>query len=289
MGCIDDTVMKKLLPIIAVLMCTVSPLSATWTLVQSKAGGSATGSGLSYPFNLTSSAVGFNSTTTAGDLWVCVAWNTTTQTTGSGSAEGGVFNRPVTSGVTWRQPSSFENGWNATPNNYEGTVAVFYSYNTPSISSSTTTMIEAEWSGTSGPDFSATIEFTLYEFSGALTTSSIVDAVTFNSLGGDPGGVSPIPTCSFANGNEITTTGSDLVVCAFSGQGSNITSGSGMTLGINAAVATVGQMQYLINSPTGGIPTAFTGDQTYWASLGVAFKPGASTVTVVPRHRGFVN
>lgn len=267
--------MRKLLHLACALILS-SQCFAVIALVQSRAGGSATGSGsMSFStFNLASSAVGFSSPTTAGNLLVYVAWSHYSLTSAGSFALLDVV--PTTSGFSWG--SSFGTNWSSVSGGAGncGQISIYYIPNAASMS--VTTVATSGING-SGTITSANVEFSLYEFSG-VAISSPLDKFT-----GTQNGVSSTPSTS-----NLATTATDLVIASFGGNqtGSNISAGTSYTLGVNATVSTVGQTQYQLNVPSGSVATAFSGGtEPNWGCYAMSFKTAAATSSV-PRHRGWV-
>jgi len=225
------------------------------SLLQSNIGGSATGGPTAAPWTLTSSAVGFSSTTTAGSLLVCVVYGRLSSTT---SSVGAGQLAAITSGITWTEATL--NSWTTTPGTTAGGLRILYRANAPSIAPGITTTATHNISG-SGFTATMSVEFALYEFSGIATSSPVdVTRAVAQSTG--------TPTVG-----TMTTTKTDLVLVGFSGNSANATAGAGYILGINMGVATTGQLQYALNVPAGAQSTAFTpGSQTNFAGAAVGFK-----------------
>src|SRR5208337_111637 len=183
-------------------------------LVQSKAGGA--GSGTS---SATSSAVGYASNTTANNLLVLVAWAIGSSST---LATAPPINTPVTSGFTWTLAKSAT--WADIDNIEGGRVSIYYIENAAQMLSSTTTTVGASKGGASP---SVTVEFSLYEFSGVATSSSLeTSASTISGSASDP---------STAN---LSISNTDLIISAYQSEGGvYIAKGSAYTLGVNAAYA----------------------------------------------------
>jgi hypothetical protein len=235
------------------------------SLVQSTDGGNGSNTGTT-PFSISSSAVGFGSSTTAGNLLVCVGYiNATTPGANAGGAS--FQGLPATAGLTWvlaaAHSVSASSGYLNGASNRSGSVAIWYAANAPSIAPSATTVVTAHDSG-SGFTETITVEFTLYEFSG-VATATPVDVV--KNVPGTFGGSGTV------NPGTLVTTGTDLVLVAFIGNQSNISAGASYTLGVNATSATTGQAQYQLNVASGSIATAFTGSQTNFGATAVGFLP----------------
>ena len=201
---------------------------------------------------------GFTSTTTAGDLLLCVV-----VASYSGTPSGGVtISTPVTTGITWTLLDS--EAWQVTipgpppthlPDSYEGArLSVYYAVgaNAPSIASSVQTSVSAS---------KGTVAFRLCEFSGIALTNAVDDyAVGFV--------VSGIPTAG-----NLSLTGTDLVFVACS---TVSTVGSGYTAGLTAAD------QYILNDTSASQSTAFGTSETYSLVVAGAFKNYFANATASP-------
>lgn len=225
------------------------------SLVQSKAGGSASVTGPA-TVTATTNSVGFSTPTTPGSLLVCIGYSTCSSPTVSPGAP--AFNLPSTPGFTWTPISG--GPWGQGLPSTGGRVGLWYIPNAASMSSATS--LTASIVGI-GFTVTVNVEFELYEFSGVAASSPIdVTGFSSNQAGGSP--QAPV-------GGSITTSATDLVIVAFSGNSANISAGAGYTLGINATVATTGQTQYQLNVPAGAVSTAFTGTQTNWGAIVASF------------------
>lgn len=250
-------------------------------LVQSKLGGSASGTvpadnGLSGPQPITTSAVGFDSPTTAGNLVVCVVW-ANIDTSGTPSLEGGL---PVVSGgysgsfighpnagAGWQFPLS--PGLGAS---HLGFGEMWCIPNAPSLSPSNLFSVTVYNEGSFSGDVN--VEFALFEFSGV--DASILDLGSSGSASDDQVGGTPDVTFS-------ATTNTDLILTVLSAYpGSNLSAGSGFTLGPDASVATIGQVEYVLNAAPGQTDSGFSGTEPYWGIAALAFgqASGSPTVTV---------
>lgn len=275
--------MRKLFHLVCALLLS-APCFPAITLVQSNAGGSVTQAGTT-PFTATTSSVGFTSNTTAGNLLVCVTWVYNSATSGnSASGNNWAAANITTSGVTWTQvrtPFGYDDA-SPFPLN-EGGHGIFYIANAPAISSSTLTTFAITNNSGSPHTFTAHLEFSFYEFSG-IAASSPVDTVVIGNLT-TPSSPNGTPSA----GNITTTAANDLLFVVYTGQpGSNLTAGGSYTLGVNAAVAVVGQTQYRMNVASGTYATAFTGTVPFYGITATAFKGVAAGATSVSRHRGWV-
>jgi len=211
-------------------------------LVQSKAGGSGSGA-----TTATSTAVGYTSATTAGNLLILVAC-----ADGDSSVS---ISTPVTSGFTWT--SATTEPWSDTTGTSYGRTTIFYIANASAMSTLTTTTVGA----TGGTTFTD-VGFTLYEFSGVATTSAVdVTAIQNNNT-------ATLTTPTTAN---LSTTATDLIFVAMAAENTAGTAGAGYTLGV-ASPSLVGVAQYILNQASGSISTAFGGTSNYWACAAVSFK-----------------
>lgn len=258
--------MKRLA--IVALLCLVSPCFASIALVQSNAGTStSTGSCTSPSCSITTGPAFYSSPTTAGNLLVLVAWARTTS---------GTFAEPPlilanTSGFTWTSADFSQ--WFQVGQLEAGISVVYYIQNAASMSVGTT--VNALTAG-SGHTMSMNVEFTLYEFSGVATASALDKHAQRFSTG--------IPGTA-----NLPTTTTDLVVVAYSGVvGSNLTAGSGYTLGTNAIVSVLGQTQYSLNVASGSIATSFGGSVGTYGATAAAFKSASPGSGGVVRHKGYV-
>jgi hypothetical protein len=234
-------------------------------LVQSTIGGNGNSAVSSASPNTTTSAAGFSSTTTAGSLLVCVAWYNQTSIAPN-LVSSSTLTVSTLGGNTWAVSPNISSSWTASNNRSDGGTRLFFIANAPSISAGSTMTANAFYSGV-GVLANATqnAEFALFEFSG-IALSSPVDASRFVVSGTTVG-----------NGN-LTTTNTDLIITISQfDPGSNLTAGTGFTLGPNATVASVGQVQYQLNVAAGTTACNFNGTATsgQWCAATVAFKAPA--------------
>jgi hypothetical protein len=241
------------------LFCLLASACFGITLVQSNAGGSATGTSLG---QLTTSAVGFTSTTTPGSLLVLIGW---ASVSGAGCGNPGWIST-TTPGFSWTFGGQQTNG--ASP--FCPWSVFLYIANAASMATSVHTTLTVGYSG-SGPE---TVEFSLYEFSGVASSSPL-------ETQNNPTGTGSTPSVG------VTITHTDLVLFAYCGQpGSNLSNGAGYNVGVNAAVAVVGQAEYALAVAPGTSTAAFSGGtNARWAGVLAAFKPAISTAA---RSRGYV-
>lgn len=154
---------------------------------------------------------------------------------------------------------------------------VYYIQNAAAMS--VTTSATATITGNLTTNYNVQVEFSLYEFSGAATTSVVEQNTVATG------------TSSTPNAGTLTSSGSsDMIFVGFAGNpsGSNLTAGSGYTLGVDASVVTVGQNQYILNVAPGANATAFSGGTSpAWGGMAVAFKV-ASAPSPAARHGGTV-
>lgn len=265
MGC-ELHSMRHLLLILALCL----PSFGAIALVQSRVGGTGT-STCTTPCAATTSSVGFASPTTAGNLIVCIAWATET-TAGTADAATPV---PTTSGFSWTS-ASFGQFIDAGSHN-SGKAVIYYIANAASMNVGTVVNGNDVGSGTS---VTIKAEFDLYEFSGVALTTPRESAVgPRNNQSGNP------------DPGNITFTNTDLVISVYSSLGgTNISPGSGYTLGFDAAFATTGQIQYQLNASPGTIATAFSGGAfSNYGAGAAAFKPPAVVPSSgVARHKGWM-
>lgn len=267
--------MRKLLQFACVLILSAS-CHASVGLVQSTAGGFAGGTVASLA-TITTSAAGYSGSTTVGSL-LCLVLYMTSNTGGvanNNPAVSGGYGGSWTSGTMGPSAISDDGG------NNNGATVIYWIANAPSMSPSQTTTVQGINAGLiSG---TVKIEFTLYEFNGVA--NPIVTELSGNGVTNDEnaGGT---PTVPFG----LTTANTDLILVALIAApgGSNLTAGSGYTLGINATTATVGQLEYQLNATPGKTSAAFTGSESFWGVTAMAFKAAPAGGGVIQRHRGSV-
>jgi hypothetical protein len=268
--------MKKLLSIFIsiLLFCAVAitvPCFAISSLVQGNLAGHASASGGSG--NTTATATGsFTSNTTANNLLVLVVWATGTQIPSSATT----FATPTTPGYTWIGAGSAGTG--IVSGTAINATVVYYIPDAPAMSSSAVTTVAASC------EFASTVnvEFDLLEFQG-IKTSSPYTGQNGNATpqsGGTPG--------IFVSAGILASSGTNLVIIAMSAQGTNIGAGTGFTLGPNATVATIGQVQYISGYPRTTATLSFNGSETKWVLTADVFTEAAAVSTAVPRHKGWV-
>jgi len=211
--------------------------SSSIALVQSNAGGYQIG----FSGSATSSAAGFSSNTTSGNLLVCIVWATSSNSTNP------TIDTPVTSGFTWTQAVA--------KSGVELGCSIFYIANASQMTTAKTTTVEVTGSGT------VQVEFSLYEFSG-LTSGVSVDTTESND------GTSTAPSTT-----NLSTSATDLIICACEATSSAGTHKLGYTAGIASSSLNYGVAEYILNQVSGSIATGFGGTQTDWVCVAVAFKP----------------
>lgn len=260
--------MKHFLLILALCL----PSFGSIAFVQSALGGSATASVPAHTV-LTTSAGGFGIATTPGNFLVCIVWATTVGPSASAAI-------PITApdfgvGFAWSALAT-PHYFTTSPRSI-GQVAIFYRENAPSVNTFGTASAD---SSTGAATLS--VEFALLEFSGVALSGPLVDASANRDAmsGGTPG-------------FTLTTTQSDLIIVAMSADangGGNIGAGAGFALGPIAIVATIGQVQYQLNSAVGSVPSFFATTEPSWGANLVAFKPpaGPPPGSGVVRHKGYV-
>jgi len=251
-------------------------------IVQILSVGSGTATSPSLGFTVTTSPVSFSAPTTPGNFILACCWVTGASTSST------ISSIVPTSITTIGQSLTFSafNGsnWNnSTPGSLANGVPAFrYLRNAPSILTTTTFTLTAQMSGFGAGPFGLSLkaEFFLVEVSGISTTASY-DAYTNHFQN----------SSSTVNPGTLTPSYTDAVFAIFSGQGSNISAGLGYNLlGSPASVAVIGQAQYKLGVPAGSVPTAFTGTESYWGSLALAFQapppPPNPTITSVSPTSG---
>lgn len=237
------------------------------TLVQSRMGGSVSGTVVGASQILTTSAAGFLTSTAVGNLLVLAVFSNIRGAGCSPPIEPGF---PTIAGNTWIVADGAI-WFNPSPR-AQGFIHTYYLFNAPTLNPSDT-MTTSVSSNTSTGSNLLTSEFHLYEFSGIDNSSDPEDdeVVRINQTGGTP---------NAANINTISP--ESLVLVAFSGDsngGTNLSAGVGYTLGIDAIVSTIGQLQYQLNVPLGTIATAFGGGTSpKWGCQAVAFR----AIAVIP-------
>src|ERR1035438_4577416 len=274
--------MRKLLFICLFSALLTAPSNATITMVQCALGGSvsSTGSGTQ---TFTTSPAAFPSPTTAGNLLVLVAWQA--EQSSVDPTQAGYINTPLTSGFTWvALPGPILwGGYGSSTQLIEGMTAIFYIANAASMGAGDFTTVSG--SPQTAGSYNIQYEFSLCEFAGAATLSALETHASANA------NVSlSVPE---TGGGTITTANvHDLIVMSFTANratGSGISAGTGYTLGPSAAVATLGQSQYLLDAPLGVNVRAFGGNETSWACATAVFKAAASRPAIsVLRHKGSV-
>lgn len=276
--------MRKILQFACVLLIA-SRCFCSIALVQSKAGGSASGS-VAFLGTVTTNAVGFSSTTGAGNLLVLVIWQ-------NGGTTGDVISittMPISGGYSpsdWLSAAANQSAGNDDGGiTYCSGVGIFAIPNAPSMTSSQTTTVTARNNGAAG---TIKVEFAMYEFSG-VAASPIYDLTSFDGQGVDFIGDSGTPGGNWVSGFGISPTAhTDLIIVAMQAQaGSNLTAGTGYTLGINASVATIGQVMYQLNAPPGQTSASFVGSDNFWSVAALAFNAASAGGGSVSRHKGSV-
>jgi hypothetical protein len=276
--------MRKLLTLalFCLLFCLLTTAGfGSATLVQANAGGSAsatfTGGG-----TLTTNAVGFSSNTTLGNHLFLVAW---VQESGGGELTGVAYNHiaATTSGFSWaclggpsqcEQASTYQD--NATATKY-GITAVYEIANAAVMSTATTTVVTAVVP--SGDHcVVCTLEFSLYEFAGVGAYISPLLAPAGSNTG-TPNNPAEIWAC--------TPSPCFMFFTLIGYPGSDLTAASGWTLGVNASVATIGQVVYNL-SLSGSTTAQFVGTLGLWDMYGAHYALASPPSSAVPRHRGSI-
>jgi len=227
-------------------------------LVQSILGGnnSATLTGTGQSVSCTAN---FPSNTASGNFLVGIMYVKATLVSGSFGNLGYSLSTP---GITWNA-TVLQGSWTATQ---FGLAQIFFLSNAASVSSATANTFTVTQVAGGADSITVTVECVLFEFSGVSALASPIDQnhSKLNQAGGTP------------NTANLFATGSDLILVAFNGNSGLISAGSGYTLGPNPVAVQYGQVQYLLNSPTGSNAAAFSGGtETNWGAVSVAFLPPA--------------
>jgi hypothetical protein len=272
--------------ILIALICLIPSFGfSNVTLVQSNAGGSASGS-ISVNATITSSAGGFSSTTTAGSLLVLVVW-------ANGGVSGGttaLTTAPISGGYgvgTWNGHSHGISAANGDGGfTYAGGCYLFYIPNAAAMSPAQTTTVTVKNTGSATS--TVEVEFSLYEFAG-VDAAPALDLAFAPQQGIANTGDSGTPSFDWNGIFGFTTSHTDLILMALSAQpGTALTAGSGYTLGISASVATLGQLEYRLNAPSGQTSATYTGSASFWALAAISFSAAPPGSTTVARHKGWI-
>jgi hypothetical protein len=268
--------MRKLLPLALFCLLQTAAFSQA-TLLQSNAGGSASAT-FTAGGTLTTNAVGFSNNTVLGNHLFLVAWVRLT-----GGSE--ILSYPTitvtTTGFSWAciaascsTFASFDD--NLTAKQY-GRSTIYEIASAAVMSTSVTTVVSAVVAS-SIHCVTCELEFSLYEFAG-------VGSYISPALGPPPNetGTPTNPAETYA----CTPSPCFMFFTLVGYPGSNLTAASGWTLGVNASVATIGQVVYNL-SLSGSTTAQFVGTLGLWDMYGAHYSL-ASPSTAVPRHRGFVN
>ncbi len=264
--------MKRFLLIIGICLALGGEGFAVGSVVQKNLGGNASGtSACSSGITATGN---YASNTTAGSTLALVIWGSA----GTSSIDPFTFT-PATSGVTWTHNSSaIPVTHHDSANSLSHALDYWWAIGAGSVGSGTNTSVSASISSAS----SCKVEFALFELAGI--TSNALDSGHIPGFGTS----SSTPSASTLNTEGFPGTYTYFVLASFGGEGStNLTAGSGFTLGETAVSAIVGQSEY-----AGGVTIsqaiAFTGTNPYWLCGYVAFVDGVVSSSIVPRHRGWV-
>jgi hypothetical protein len=272
-GFVYGNTMKKL--IFITILLSASLATATEAFVQANIGGSNNISG-ARPLTVTATG-SFTNPTTSGNFLVCVSWAVETV---SGLDAGTVgLNIPTATGLTWQDGGGlpWASGGSGNRNTF-GVSRIFYVPNAPAFSGTVSASATDPSSGVSAIT-SFKLEFVLLEFSGVSGTLETHGDWQLNVPGG-----------SVVDITANTTHNGDLIIVCFTGDGgSNLPAGSGFTLGPSATVATVGQVQYMLNAPIANTHVSFGGSAPIaFAARGDAFVASSPPAGGVQRHHGTV-
>lgn len=145
---------------------------------------------------------------------------------------------------------------------------MYYAHNAPSVASTTGTawsVIEPN-SGTK----TFVISFAMYEFSGVSTATAAAAIHNSHQVGGTP--IAAV----------ATTTAASLVLVNYGAvpSGSNVTAGTGYTLGFNTTVAAIGQTEYNLSVAAGTLTASFGSTQAAsWGGGALIFNLAPSAAT----------
>ena len=270
--------MRKLLTLaLSCLLFCLLTTAGFGSLVQSNLGGTATGTLAPTSGTLVATGI-FTNSTVSGNLLVMVLY----QTSSTGSSLGLTTNPTVGGGYS---PSSFSLAgggfWPVSSSPAGGIVYIFFIANAASMTSFNTITVTGDNHYATSQQ--QTLEFDLYEFNGIVNPAVIEERYGYDI------GTASAPSVPF--GYPSSTVNTDLIICAFAGDSTGISAGTGYTLGIDAVSATTGQMEYQLNAAPGQTSASFAGTQANWGAAVVAFETGSSPPpsSAVPRHPGFVN
>jgi hypothetical protein len=249
-------------------------------LIQSNVGGVAGPSSLANNGTFTTSSVGFNSATIAGNLLVMVLY-------GDASRQNGFvpFSSPVISGgysASWgptaSAPYGYHQAFNYPPSSpMNGWAGIYFILNAPSMAPSQTTSITVQ--NLAGVTCTVQAEFDLYEFD-ALSTAT-VDTYGIRSAFTPTVGAILIP--------DSTTT--DLIIMVCAGNGTAPPVGSGFTLGITSSISlgtSFGECQYSLSvaPPQSMVLFGTGGTQSSYGCVAIAFSGGEVGLCGVAKPTG---
>jgi hypothetical protein len=251
------------------------------TLIQSNAGGFGSINGAD---SLTTSSVGFGSTTAAGNTLICVIYASNELVEGGGGCYTPSINPPMTVGYSTSWSLGGEAYFPEPPSSgaqfQSGAVAIYYISNAPSMSGALLTSVTIPAPGNGlGNDSTTYAEFDLYEIHGVGPLAASASGVA--GAGGSP----RTPNLLVSETCAVFDAMLAEYVWATSGVGTNGPAAAGYTLGINAShqfdargYNAIGQTQYNLSASSGNINTAFTATNVpYWACVAIAFEVIVST------------
>lgn len=221
----------------------------------------------------------FASTTTAGNTLICICWANATAVSGESVLPyiigGGGFG-PVSASY-WTLAGDEEADNESDSGLPVGYVSVWFITNAPSISSSEVFSVTAR--AVEPYHVNIATDFALIELAGGPNSQR------FNLLA-QSGSRNTAASGTVNAGSFTTVSYNSTVLTAYASYGTNLTAGTGFTLGPEAVDAVASQSQYIISVPQGTIVNpAFNGSNQYWAATAIEFIQ-AMTVTSVSQSCG---
>jgi hypothetical protein len=210
---------------------------------------------------LTTSAIGFGSSTTPGNLLVCSAFMSIANLTTNGLTADLTLS---TGAFVWTNNTSPGINYHTGVTNVGtfGYQLLCFIQDAPSMSIGSTLI--GGLTSVGGSISALAIEFSLYEFGGIATVGAFEHAKQVINNTGTPS----TPTCA-----GLTTSATDLIIQAVAGfPGTNVAAGVGYTLGTSGSVVPIEGCQYCLTAAPGVYSPAFGGTYSFWASSAFSFK-----------------
>ncbi len=269
--------MKNIILLSVAVMLLTSPLFGVIARVQT--------SGAGYNANnstAVSATTSYASNTVAGNLLILFA--TSASGVLSGTPPTPTISTPTTSGGysgTWVLAGCETTGtfYTYSSANYLEVACLYYIANAPSMLSSDIVTVTGHTLSTANIQ----VGFFLSEWSGAATSSPLDSTAGGQGTGGTPSA----GTISGTVGDLFLAYETD-VLFSF---GVGLTPGSGWS-SVPYGGTSSGLPEQILNASSSSYTANYTGTITpasNWAVIAASFKPASGGVTVVPRHRGFVN